>query len=521
MWTKFIEAEIIKPIDLQLANHLAGDASPDVKAFFIHLSITMRRGHVCIERSAEIRPIWELVETDKELNPITPQEWQNIESLVRQGMDNIPSTLAQNPSDQEPLNLNPIVLNGSKIYTQRTWLAETRFLKRLNAFQNCGPGCQLTSSDIQKKITEHQLENLLLAEQKQAILNSHAPLSLIAGGPGTGKTYTAGWMVRILAELLEEKLGHRPTIALAAPTGKAALHLEKSLQRVGGNLAHCKGETLHTLLSKLPLHADLIVVDEASMIDLEWMNKLLKEISANSRLILIGDPHQLPPVGMGSIFVDMIHRMPHTSLEKCLRTDIQSIVQYASAIKQGEYQPWDKEYPLDDPQTLIAQCVHHYKKCRTAEDFFHFKVLTPFSKGPFGTEQLNQKILQALGKQETIPILITKNDYELEVFNGEQALWIPSRGVVQLPKRSGEGIREIPFSLIGAYELGYCLSIHKSQGSEYSHVIVVFPEGAQIFGREALYTAVTRAKRELEIYSPPHVLQQTIQRSNRRYSGLN
>lgn len=521
MWTKFIEAGFVKPIDLQLARQLATDTSSSLQAFLVHLSIAIRRGHLCIDPSAEIRSIWELVETEKDQLSITDDEWAVMESLVREGRQNLPETLIQRPSEGFPLSLKPIVLQNSKVYTQRSWLAESQFRKNLNTFLSHAPICTITPAEIAQKMTQHDLDTKLLPEQKAAIISSCAPLSLIAGGPGTGKTYTAGWMISILSELLTEKLNRTPMIVLAAPTGKAALHLETSVQKTSGtSLQLCSGVTLHALLSRLPLQADLVVVDEASMIDLEWMNKLLKELPAGARLILMGDPYQLPPVGMGSIFVDMIQTMPHTLLQKCLRTDILTIVEYANSIKAGIHQTWDPSYPLKDDHQLISHCVERYKKCVTAEDFSGFKVLTPFTQGPFGTEQLNKKILHALEKPEFIPILVTKNDYDLELFNGELGLWITSRNVVQFPKRGGHGLREIPLALIGTYQLGYCLTIHKSQGSEYAHVVVVYPDGAQIFGREALYTAVTRAKQSLTLFAGPQVLQQAVSKSNRRQSGF-
>jgi exodeoxyribonuclease V alpha subunit len=530
MWNKFIEAGYVKPIDLQLAKQLSCHASlsPSLHAFLVHLSISMRRGHVCVDQSTEIRPIWELVES----HPTSTQEalqqglmendWIEMETLIRKGFNEIPSHLSQTPNNETPLNLNPIVIQGSKVYTQRSWLAEALFKKHLSNFLERAEtdSCAISTAEIAAKITAYGLENTLMKEQKDAILQSTAPLSLIAGGPGTGKTYTAGWMISILTELLEEKLGRPAAIALAAPTGKAALHLENSVQKRDASHKRCTGLTLHTLLSRLPLQADLIIVDEASMIDLEWMNKLLKEIPKGSRLILIGDPNQLPPVGMGSVFVDMIQTMPHTALTQCLRTDLHTIVEYANSIKNGNFVPWEMTFSLQDEEALIKHCLQNYKKCVTLNDFAHFKILTPFTKGTFGTEQLNQKILNRLGKPESIPILITKNDYELELFNGEQGLWIPARGIVQFPKKGGEGIRELPLSLIGSYQLAYCLTIHKSQGSEYAHVVVIYPEGAQIFGREALYTAVTRTKQTLEIYAGPNVLQQSVQRSSRKLSGI-
>jgi exodeoxyribonuclease V alpha subunit len=486
----------------------------------------MRRGHICIDPTSPIRPIWEVVDSHSsksdEITSVEESDWEHLSTLITEGFSHIPQHLLQTPNNENFLNLNPIVIKNGKVYSQRSWLAESQFQKNLSLFleRSTPSNTIITETEIECKISVYGLDKTLLPEQKNAILQAAAPLSLIAGGPGTGKTYTAGWMISILAELLKEKLGRTPIIALAAPTGKAALHLENSLQKVAENLKHITGVTLHSLLSKLPLQADLIVVDEASMIDLEWMNKLLKEIPRNSRLILIGDPHQLPPVGMGSIFVDMIEILPHTHLNKCLRTELRSIIDFASAVKNGDFTPWEKTYSIKDEKDIISRCVENYKNCVSMDDFMSFKVLTPFTKGNFGTEQLNYKIMNSLGKPETIPIMITKNDYALELFNGEQGLWIPSRGIAQFPKKGEQGIREIPMSLIGSYQPGYCLTIHKSQGSEYGHVIVLFPEGAQIFGREALYTAVTRAKQTLEIYADPNVLQQTVQRSNRRLSGL-
>lgn len=530
MWNKFIEAGYVKPIDLQLASQLCGNTIliPSLQAFLVHLSIAMRRGHVCIDPSLPIRPIWELVEphtcknNENLLQTLTEIDWDNMSALVQEGYQNIPQHLQQSPNDENLLNLNPIVIKDGKIYSQRSWSAQSQFQKNLTNFlkRSNTLTSTITEKEIESLITANGLDKTLLPEQKKAILQAASPLSLIAGGPGTGKTYTAARLISILCTLLKEKLGRSPLIALAAPTGKAALHLENNIQKGETKLKNIVGVTLHALLTKLPLQADLIVVDEASMIDLEWMNKLLKEIPPNARLVLIGDPHQLPPVGMGSIFVDMIQTLPHTHLNQCLRTELRSIIEYASSIKNGKYTPYQNTYSIEDEKDIISMCVEKYKNCVTLADFMKFKVLTPFTKGSFGTDQLNHKIMNHLGKPETVPILITKNDYELELFNGEQGLWIPSRNIAQFPKKRGEGIREIPMSLIGSYQLGYCLTIHKSQGSEYEHVAVLFPEGAQIFGREALYTAVTRAKHTLEIYAAPNVLQQAVQRSNRKLSGF-
>jgi exodeoxyribonuclease V alpha subunit len=521
MWNKFVEAGCVKPIDLQLAAELFCDASLPIQAALIHLSIAIRQGHLCISSQMPIRPIWELVEPEEGKSTLSESDWVEVEALVKTGLSCLPESLIQTPSPSAPLNLNPLVILGDRIYTQRSWIAETRFRKHLNDFLETSSAVAISPEELDAKITHYGLQNRLLPEQKSAILNATGALSLIAGGPGTGKTYTAGWMITILSEVMQEKLNRPPVIALAAPTGKAALHLEASVQRSHDSaLKLCSATTLHALLSKTPLIADLIVVDEASMIDLEWMNKLLKAIPTGARLILMGDPFQLPPVGMGSIFVDMIQTMPHTHLQKCLRTELQSIVTFAASIKEGVYHPWEKTFALEDQASFVRYCAAQYQNCKTMQDFARFKVLSPFTKGPFGTEQLNKKIREALGHADVVPILVTKNDYDLDLFNGEVGLWLVAKNVAQFPKRGGEGTREIPLSLISSYQLGYCLTIHKSQGSEYPHVAIVYPEGAQIFGREALYTAVTRAKEELEIFSSQATLEQAVARTNRRFSGI-
>ncbi len=521
MWNKFIESGCVKPIDLQLANELAPEAATSLQAALIHISIAIRQGHLCVSKQTPIRRVWELVEPQEQETLLSEEDWKGAAVLVQEGLCTLPEFLIQRPSASEPLNLKPLVLHGELLYTQRSWIAETKFKYHLNSFLETIPAVEISSEELNDKITLHNLQNQLLLEQKSAILNAATLLSLITGGPGTGKTYTAGWMITILSEILREKLKRTPVIALAAPTGKAALQLGASVQRsVNSNSGCYTASTLHALLAKTPIAADIIVVDEASMIDLEWMNKLMKAMPAGARLILMGDPHQLPPVGMGSIFVDMIQTMPHTRLEKCLRTELQTIVDFSASIKAGVYQSWENTYDLTDHAAFIQHCTTHYKNCKTLDDFAQFKVLTPFTKGLYGTEQLNSKIRDALGYVEAVPLLITKNDYDLDLFNGEIGLLMTNKNVVQFPKRGDEGVREIPLSLINAYQLGYCLTIHKSQGSEYPHVVIAYPEGAQIFGREALYTAVTRAKQKLEIFSSQATLEQTVARSNRRFSGI-
>lgn len=350
------------------------------------------------------------------------------------------------------------------------------------------------------------LPDVLNAEQRQAIKTALSQrFSIITGGPGTGKTFTAATLIR----------AHGGKVLLGAPTGKAASHL---LKKAGG-----KGGTLHSLLgikspldywkSPRKLQADLVVIDESSMIDFPMFSHLLSAISSSTRLVMMGDFNQLPAVEGGSIFADLVvsGKLPCTELKTCLRSDRHEILNLAQQILEGEKQDirtCDLGFSSGQVETIYKR-LFRYVKLR---DFSCFRILSTLRRGPLGVNAINQRLHEHL-KLERFPILLTQNDARRGFVNGDTAM--VEGGVAYFPCGREERLCRLP-----SYELAYCLSVHKSQGSEYDEVLFLVPEGSEVFGKEVLYTAITRARNFLDIDGEPKEIRESLHRSSIKPSKI-
>ncbi len=381
-----------------------------------------------------------------------------------------------------------LVQKENRIYLRRNWECEQSFLTHLARLQTHSP-----SKTIQIKST--QIFGLNPEQEAAVHQAAKSSLTLISGGPGTGKTFTAAVMIRLFLEAGLKK------IAVAAPTGKATANLRSALLQFNDN---CQAQTLHSLLKKKPIDADLVLIDEGSMVDAELMEALFSAVKTGSRLILLGDRDQLPPVDVGHFFGDLARNPKLTvELKTCLRAELKQIIDWASAVKRGEAIPVE---PLPDVKTLVAMILEKGGQ-----------VLTPLRKGLYGSDYLNQCLLLEERKRGAteIPILITVNDSTLELYNGDT-------GILHATTREAHfsAGRVFPEQILPPYEYAYALSVHKSQGSEYDSVIVLLPEGSESFGREMLYTAITRAKKEITILAHPGILEKVIQNRTYRLSGI-
>ncbi|MCP4807636.1 MAG: ATP-dependent RecD-like DNA helicase [Proteobacteria bacterium] len=345
-------------------------------------------------------------------------------------------------------------------------------------------------------------------------------VSVITGGPGTGKTT----IVKVLMEAADLQ---KEDWALAAPTGRAARRLAESCGK--------EGKTIHRLLeysmqtggftrdASKPLEIDGLVVDEASMLDLGLMDAVLAALPSGARLVLVGDADQLPSVGAGNVLADLISsgQVPVASLTQVYRqAEDSAIVQNAwrilrglpvvSAEKSSQAAKKDfflvaREDAIRARQTL-CQVVQERLPAKGFDPLVDVQVLTPMRKGPLGTFALNealQDLLNPDGKElvrgqrryrEGDRVLQVKNDYDTDVFNGDVGR-ITALDESSMTVDFDGRVVTLVGEQLDLIELAYAISIHKSQGSEYRAVVVVLHTGHHVMLRRSLlYTAVTRAK---------------------------
>lgn len=485
-------------IDLLFARHLLPQAEEAHTFFLATLMALSRNGHLSLYVDQErIWPSLECIEED-------PEKRQQLEKRVLEGAKTLPP------------DLKWIKREGNCWYLERNWKCETKFLSHLK---------RLSQAETVHPIALPEKMEKLQPEQQQALQKAcQSTFSLISGGPGSGKSYVA----TILVSQALQKAPDDYRIVLAAPTGKAASHLES--KTIKDKRIRCA--TLHLLLNirdradlnreKGYLGADLLIVDECSMIDMPLFAYLLASLESGTRVILMGDEHQLPPIDVGTPFVDLLSFpwIPATRLSKSMRSDSLEILQAAEAIKNGNI----PEIEIEDRDTLDLASYFLSSSFEEMQSRDRFCILSCMRQGPWGVDHLNQSILSQLlskaKKGETFfaPIMITKNDYSQKLYNGQTGTLVRRVGFEEEDKIVITG-REFSAYSISHFTYAYVLSVHKSQGSEYDHLLLLVPPGSEVFGRELLYTAVTRARHTLKIIGKREVFIETLKRSVKSERG--
>lgn len=357
----------------------------------------------------------------------------------------------------------------------------------------------------------------LTEEQRQAVQSAcvHSPF-ILTGGPGTGKTFTAS---RILKALIEGSSGRPFRIAIAAPTGKAALHMANVMKK--GLDYPFESMTLHRLIrqgsSVLPY--DLYLIDESSMIDLELMAEWLPKVKTSARIILLGDPHQLPPVECGSLFAELCRTHPHSvKLTRCLRAELTDLVACAEQLLQSGTFHASESVQLHPHVSRLEPFLEGFLDWfpvnadhADRELFSHFekfRILSPLRKGKIGVDHVNRFILAKLYSRHQngcfpIPIMVTKNDAKLDLFNGEMGILLTRHAPFE-PLTPDDLIhfpngRTLPALLLSDFDYGYAMTVHKSQGSEFDQVLLLLGDDPLSKKKELLYTAATRARKKLTV----------------------
>ncbi len=450
--------------------------------------------------------------------------------------------------------ISDTIENKPCIYLKEVWITEQHVCQKLLAFENRPSSWNGFNSDKFLNWAQELLQIQLAPLQRQAIATAlNSPLAVITGGPGTGKTTLIQSLVTILQTQFLK-------FALCSPTGRAAQRLAEATRtpaKTIHRLLKFNGSTgLFSFNEKNPLDLDLVLVDEASMVDLSLMSSLLNALPDHCSLILVGDSDQIPPVGAGNILQSILQskRFPVVKLKEIYRQSEQSLIKInAHRINNGEM-PLTQLKGTSDFHYIPVNGVDHAKKvifdlvtrvipekCGIT-DPGQFQILVPFNRGPLGTQKLNEELQLLVSTQDlrsedsdTISgfgqvfqkgdkVMIIKNDYIKDVYNGDIGfLTMIDHSAQMIEVQFDERNIRFGFDELDRLTLAYAISIHKSQGSEYRAVIVVLTdEHLPMAQRHLIYTAVTRGQEHVFLVAEPHALQTAIQsdENNKRWQKL-
>lgn len=466
----------------------------------------------------------------------------------------------------------PLVLSNNRLYLARYYHYEKRLAEKITEVAAVSYSIDNIESllnnwfSIPADIEDHQRQAARVALTKG--------LCIISGGPGTGKTTT---VVKIVTLLLAH-FGPGLRIALSAPTGKAAMRLRESVASqiplltvddTIKDLLPREARTLHRLLgvrkyspsfrynANRPLPWDVVIVDEASMVDLALMSKLVDALAKGARLILLGDKDQLASVESGAVLSECIRVLSGNVVElRIAHRFNEEISRLARHINNGD---GDSTLGMieDKKVTSVVKadpcwpdvCGDKYERyLKKVKDFDSdeklpalfqslnsFRILCALKNGVLGVIGVNETIERILaargyecGRAEWYsgrPVIVTRNDYNLGLYNGDIGICLPgspgSRERFVWFEREDGAFRRYPPAMLPSHETAWALTVHKSQGSEFKEVLVVLPEtDNQILSRELLYTAVTRAKEKVMIRSGASLCRQVVERLIDRQSGL-
>ncbi|MFH7409489.1 exodeoxyribonuclease V subunit alpha [Acinetobacter variabilis] len=502
---------------------------------------------------------------------------------------------------QQAQGIAPFIFENQQLYLYRYWQLEQAVATQI---------ARIKSQAITPVNLSERDHNLLTdPQQKQALeMVAKQGLNIITGGPGTGKTYTLAHMIAVLHEALPNI-----RIAMAAPTGKAAQRMQEALQKALHSkklqafeletLKQVQPVTLHRLLglgrlgrprfhAKQPLPYDVIVVDEASMLDLSLSQMLLAAVPDSARLILLGDADQLASVDVGTVLADlqqtsvladnwvnlittrrfasgarigaMAHFIQQEHVPASVLNQFEQQVVAASelqviALDQVEIDQLQLQYlPEINPTTGLQldpyydQLMYGYQAyadaIKQAQDqtdfeqyvqqaiqhFDHYRILTAIRHGDLGLNKINQQIeqrfLASVGKLKQgdwytgRPVMMTYNDYQLGLSNGDI-------GICFWREQEGQSQFEVYFPSLEKWvlatrlpksiETAFALTIHKSQGSEFTHTAVVLDQQAKnLLSKELIYTAITRAKKVVSLLVDRDAFTQALCVRTTRISGL-
>lgn len=595
-----VDLKLLRPLDAQFAMMLANDDEPGVMLAAALVSHDAGEGHVCLPLSR--------LSPEHCFAGRQPELAGQLFAIVG-GAEWGPTLLASAAvsDDGEP---TPLKLIGERLYLNRMWGNEQAVAKFFGAHNRAMTVDEQQLKDVLSGLFETTADTDW--QKVAAAVALTRRISVISGGPGTGKTTTVAKLLAALVQLS----GDTPLrIQLSAPTGKAAARLTESLGAALRRLPLTDKQkealpddacTLHRLLGAQPnsqrlryhagnpLHLDVLVVDEASMVDLPMMAKVIEALPEHGRVIFLGDRDQLASVEAGAVLGDICHYVSsgysaaraqelssitgyslppgegeHASalrdalclLQKSYRFDSQSgIGQLAFAVNASDARRAQETFTLDytdiskrplreseDYALMMADAVEGYRayleliRQQAAPEqillaFGQYQLLCALREGPFGVSGLNERIEQALIQKRLIarpapalsrwyngrPIMISRNDSTLGLFNGDIGIALESEGGLRVWFAMPDGtVKSVQPSRLPGHDTAYAMTVHKSQGSEFDHAALVLPnQFTPVVTRELVYTAITRARSRLSLYADDRVFEKAIKTRTERRSGL-
>ncbi len=595
----FVDADVFGSFEVQLAAtvlRLQPDVTADVLVALALAARAPRFGHVCAELD---RVVEQIAGSGEDEGAVRALPWPAVGDWARALSE---SSIVATPGEAWSEPVRPLVCDGTRVYLQRYWHYESAVAGDLSERARRRPAPSATSApggsggalvaalDALFGPEDGQAPDLQREAARRALTEG---VSIIAGGPGTGKTHTIARLL-VAAHLVAVEEGRDLKVALAAPTGKAAAQMGQAVKAevlalevagvvgaaLSATLAATEAMTVHRLLGwrpgtrfrhdrSDPLVHDLVIVDETSMVSLPLMAKLLDAVRPESSLVLVGDPFQLASIEAGTVMGDVVGPAEEsgrrgasvldgrvTVLRRMRRfAEGSTVAALAEAVRTGDAdgaREWlgrdraDVQWVRDDDaagleevhQLVVAAGIDQAEAALggdalAAIDAAHrIKVLTATRRGPRGLYDWSDRIEAAVADGVPAlrrsrrwyvgqPVIVTGNDPINRVFNGDAGVVVGRDGGVGVAFLSGEEVRYLPPSRLDRVETWWAMTIHKSQGSEFSHAVVSLPEsGSPILTRELLYTAVTRAKERLTIVSSEASLRAAIGRPIARASGL-
>lgn len=608
-------AAILSPLDVHFARamgRIAGEARDEVLLAAAMASQHVSRGDICLDlvRLADTPALH-----DDEGHLLATSPWPRRAAWLQ--------ALRSSPLVGDADDVTPLVLDvKGRLYLRRYWEHEAELAASLLARarqQEMGLDGSWLRATLDRLFGDEGSAVAASAEPDwqriAAQLALQRRLCVISGGPGTGKTYTVVKILALLIEHARQQGVRAPSITLVAPTGKAAARLSEAIGSAKRTLACDEAvkkaipedaATIHRCLGSIagsatnfrhhadnPLAADVVLVDEASMVDLALMSRLVAAVPARARLILLGDQDQLASVEAGAVLgdicntgaarrysrqlVEQVRQLSgdrlalapaapdETGIWDCIVQLTRSyrygsesgIGMLARAINAGDAQAAldileSADYPdvaRVEPlpgdglsaslRSTVIRGFAPYLTSREApaqlRDLEKLRVLCAHRRGPTGVEEVNRQIEATLARADLIrpdgatyvgrPVMVTRNDYQLDLFNGDVGIIVddPERrgGKLTLFHGAQGSVRRLSPSRLPPHETVYAMSVHKSQGSEFDEVAVVLPEPASpVVSRELLYTAVTRARRQVTIHASGAMIAHAITHPIERASGL-